>query len=100
MLKSLVVVETSLLRSRQKVRIFSGVNQKSFYNAIFVLNNKSRFLKSSAIRLIELEERLEALEKHSYRVKILLISSPLCSLAKKFLRENRWKIIEVQNGIV
>ncbi len=98
--KSLVKVEPSSLRSRQKVKIFSAVDEKSFYNAIFILNNKSRFLRGSAIKLMELEERLEIAYKHSYRVKILLISSPVCSLAKKFLKENRWKIVEVQNGIV
>jgi len=50
--------------------------------------------------LIELEKKLEILKKHAYKIKILLISSPLCSIAKKFLQENRWKIVEVQNDIV
>jgi len=34
-LKSLVEIEPSMLGSRQKIRIFSGVNEKSFYNVIF-----------------------------------------------------------------
>jgi len=99
-LRKLSKVDISNLKSRQKIQIFSGVDDKRYFIAIFVVQNKSRFIKSSAKRLLELEKKLELLKNHAFKRKILIISSPLCSYAKSFLKESKWKIIEVQNVIV
>lgn len=99
-LKNLCAVDISDLNSRQKIKIFSGVNEKKYFVAVFMIQNKSRFVRNSAKKLLELEEKLESFKNHIYKYKILIISSPLCSQAKSFLKEENWKIIEVQNVVV
>lgn len=99
-LKTIEKIDLVKISSRQKINLFSGVNEAKYYVAIFVITNKSRFIKSNALKLIELEERLEVFMKHTYKNRLLVISSPLCLKAKSFLKENRWKIIEVQDVIV
>ncbi len=94
-LKSLEHIDLSLLKSRKKIEIFSGVDEKKFYNVIFLTKQKSRFLIKNANELNELEKKLENFKKHSYKYKYLIIGSPLCSFAKGYLSDNRWKIIEV-----
>lgn len=99
-LKKIEKIDLSNLNSRQKIDLFSGVNESKYYMAVFMVTNKSRFVKSSAIKLIELEKRLEIYVNHIYKNRVLVITSPLCSKAKSFLKEDKWKIIEVQNVTV
>ena len=80
------------LNSRKKMQIFNAVGVDLNYYAIFIVDGKSRFLKKNAENLIELCSKLIALKDHNFKKKILLISSPLCSKAKTYLKENGWKV--------
>ena len=99
-LKKIEKIDLVNLGSRQKIDLFSGVDEAKYYTAMFLVANKSRFVKSSAIKLMELEKRLEIYVNHIYKNKVLIITSPLCSKAKLFLKEDKWKIIEVENVTV
>ena len=90
--KELNVIEPKELGSRKKIQIYDGIGIDKNYYALFVLNAKSRFLRKNANELIQLLNQLIDLKKHNYKKKILLISSPLCSHAKKLLVENGWSV--------
>ncbi|NQY94295.1 MAG: hypothetical protein HRT43_09040 [Campylobacteraceae bacterium] len=80
------------LKSRKKVRIYDGIGVDKKYYAIFILDAKSRFLRKNANDLMDLCNKLIDLKKHNYKKKELLISSPLCSHAKKLLKDNGWGV--------
>lgn len=80
------------LGSRKKIAIFVATSVEKDYYAIFMVNGKSRFIRKNANDLIELCDKLASFEEHNFKKKELLISSPLCSKAKKFLKENKWSV--------
>lgn len=80
------------LGSRKKIDIFVATSIKSEYYAIFKIEAKSRFIRKNAEDLMELCERLVDFEEHNFKKKELLISSPLCSKAKSFLKDNGWSV--------
>ncbi len=90
-------IDLKFLKSRKKIRLFSGLTQKKYYVSLFFIKQKSRFLVKNANEIIDLEKRLEEYKNHAYKIKYLFISSPMCSKAKSFLRDNRWKIVEVKD---
>ena len=90
--KKLLKIDLKLLGSRKKIELFEGVDTNSNYVAIFKIDQKSRFITKNAKEIEELLEKLIKLKQHNYKKKILLISSPLCSKAKKYLEELKWKI--------
>ncbi|WP_331775670.1 hypothetical protein [Sulfurospirillum sp. 1612] len=96
-LKSLESIDLSLVKTRKKLRIYSGVNEKSFYTVIFQIGQKSRFVKKNAQEIIDLEQKLERAVSHAYKYKYVLIASPLCSLAKKMMKNNGWSVYEVSH---
>lgn len=80
------------LGSRKKIRIFTSTSIQSEYYAIFILDSKSRFIRKNANDLIQMCEELSTYVEHNFKKKELLISSPLCSKAKKFLEEQKWRV--------
>jgi len=82
----------SVLHTRKKLAIFSGVDQKSFYHLIFRTQQKSRFVLKHVHEIIELTHKLELHVKHCYKYKHLLLQVPLCSKAALLLQENGWKV--------
>ena len=90
-------IDLKFLKSRKKVRLFSGLTQKRYYISLFFIKQKGRFLRKNADEIIDLEKRLEEYKNRVYKIKYLFISSPMCSKAKSFLRDNRWKIVEVKD---
>ena len=80
------------LESRKKIAIYSATSVLKDYYAIFIIDAKSRFIRKNAEDLIALCEKLALHEEHNFKKKELLISSPLCSKAKKFLQENKWRV--------
>lgn len=90
--KDIKKVEPKELGSRKKIEIYSATSADSKYYAIFILEAKSRFLRKNADDLMELCEKLSSFEDHNFKHKELLISSPLCSKAKKYLQENKWGV--------
>jgi hypothetical protein len=80
------------LASRKKIQIYTATDIKSAYYAIFIVDSKSRFIRKNANDLLELFEKLKEFKEHNFKHKELLISSPLCSKAKKYLQDNGWRV--------
>ncbi len=90
--KELTEVFPKDLKSRKKIKIYDGIAIDKNYYAIFILDAKSRFLRKNANDLMDLCNKLIDVKKHNYKKKELLISSPLCSHAKKLLKDNGWGV--------
>ncbi len=85
-------IEPKELGSRKKITIYAATSVEKNYYAIFIVDAKSRFIRKNANDLIELCEVLAKYLDHNFKKKELLISSPLCSKAKTFLKENGWSV--------
>lgn len=90
--KEIKKIEPKQLASRKKIEIYVATSVNNEYYAIFILNGKSRFLRKNANDLIAMCESLASLVDHNFKKKELLISSPLCSKAKAYLKENSWGV--------
>jgi len=90
-------IDLSMLNTRKKIQIFSGVTEKRYYISIFIVRQKSRFLIKNAKEIVDLKKRLEDFSNHIYRNRLLVITSPLCTKAKSFLKTEGWKIIEARD---
>lgn len=80
------------LGSRKKIGIYHATSVKKEFYAIFIVDAKSRFLRKNADDLMNLCEILSSNLDHSFKKKVLLVSSPLCSKAKAYLIENKWSV--------
>ncbi|AFL67950.1 hypothetical protein Sulba_0642 [Sulfurospirillum barnesii SES-3] len=89
---SLESIAPKVLKSRKKLAIFSGVDRKSFYHAIFQCEQKSRFISQHADELLHLYAALTLHVNHNYKHKHLLLKAPLCSKAGALLKEKGWII--------
>ncbi len=78
--------------SRKKIDIFVATSVLKEYYSIFIIDSKSRFIKKNAQDLIELNKKLAEYKGHNFKRKELLIFSPFCSKAKRFLEENSWRV--------
>ncbi len=95
--QSLNEIDKKTLGSRKKIDIYEGVDTKSYYAAIFVLVQKSRFLRKNADDLEALLEKLKIVQDHNYKKKLLIYQMPLCSKAKEQMKQDGWILI---NGSV
>lgn len=80
------------LNSRKKIGIFSGTSINKEYVAIFIYDSKSRFIRKNVEDLEQMFNTLVEYKEHNFKKKFLLISSPLCSKAKKILLETKWSV--------
>ena len=80
------------IASRKKLDIYAATSIDSNFYAIFIIDAKSRFIRKNADDLMELCEKLASHLDHNFKKKELLISSPLCSKAKEYLKQNDWKV--------
>ena len=90
--KEIKKIFTKELESRKKIDIYAATSIDSKFYAIFILDSKSRFIRKSANDLMELCEKLAIFLDHNFKKKELLISSPLCSKAKEYLKQNDWSV--------
>lgn len=90
--KEIEKIEPKELGSRKKIEIYIATSIKSEYYAIFIVEAKSRFLRKNADNLMELCSLLSSKVEHNFKKKELLISSPLCSKAKTYLKDNSWRV--------
>jgi len=91
--KELVEVAPKELKIRNKIRIYSALDTKGYYTAIFMVSQKSRLLMKDVIKFEEIYAKLVTYSGHNFKHKILIIDSPLCSKAKKAFGEAAWKIL-------
>jgi hypothetical protein len=90
--KQLNSIDLKELNSRKKLSLYDALDINKAYYAIFIVDAKSRFLRKNVQELEGLLLKLIELKDHNYKKKILLISSPLCSLAKQELKQNGWSV--------
>jgi len=91
--KSLKEIDKKILGSRKKIEIYEGVDTNSYYAAIFILVQKSRFLRKNADELEMLLDKLKVVQDHNYKKKLLIYQMPLCSKAKEMMKESGWILI-------
>lgn len=90
-------IDIKELGSRKKIEIFEAVDMKKEVWAIFVINQNSRFITKNSNELQKLYEDLKRYRNREYKYRLCLISSPICSKAKKSLVDLKWK---VENGLM
>ncbi|RXJ88517.1 hypothetical protein CRV01_12270 [Arcobacter sp. CECT 8983] len=90
--KDIEEVSPKELKSRKKIKIFVATSTNKDYYAIFIVDSKSRFIRKNAEDLMQMEALLAQYKEHNFKKKELIISSPLCSKAKKLLEENKWRV--------
>lgn len=90
--KEIKELEPKDLKSRKKIKIYVATSINKEYYAIFIINSKSRFIKKNAEDLMALFEKLISYEDHNFKKKELLISSAICSKAKKMLEDHKWRV--------
>ena len=90
--KSLKEISPKELGSRKKLKIYLGVNLKSYYAMVIELEKKSRVLRKEAIELMILHEKLEKYIESKITKKYIIIKAPLCSKAKALLQEHGWRV--------
>ena len=89
---SLVIIDKTVLHTRKKMTILSGIDLKSFYHLMFDMEQKSRFVMKNAKEILALEEQVVLHVNHRFKHKHLLLNAPLCSHAQKYLEEEGWRI--------
>jgi hypothetical protein len=92
--KSLHKIDIKTLGSRKKIEIYEGVDTKSYYASIFILSQKSRFLRKNADDLEVIYEKLKQVQDHNYKKKLLIYQMPFCSKAKILMKERGWRFID------
>ncbi len=88
-------IEPKTLGSRKKIQIFDTCNNKNNLISIFVIESKSRFLIKNAKELELLNNKLKITQDHNFKKTLILISSPLCSKAKAYMKDQlKWKVFD------
>ncbi len=82
----------SALGSKKKIKIYSGISLDHKYISVFIVDQKSRFIRKDVVALEDLLAKLKILEDHNFKQNILVISSDICSKSTKILQENNWTI--------
>lgn len=90
--KELEKIEPKIIGSRKKIDIYCGTSINKEFYAIFIIDSKSRFIRKNVEELNILLSKLIEYKEHNFKRKVLLISSPLCSKAKKMLEEQKWSV--------
>ncbi|MGM0622521.1 MAG: hypothetical protein ACQESH_00725 [Campylobacterota bacterium] len=93
--KQFETIDVRSLNSKKKVKIYLGVDQKSYYNVIIAVTKKSRILQKEAIQLNELVNTLENIKGITIKKKHLYLDAPICSKATVKLQQLNWKIHDI-----
>jgi len=80
-------IEKIELNTRKKIKAYLGVNLKNEYCFLVVFEKKSRFLNKDIETLNEILPDIN----FRYKKKILILNSPICSIAKENLKS--WRIL-------
>jgi hypothetical protein len=90
--KSLKEICPKELGSRKKIKLYLGVDLKSYYALVMSIEKKSRILRKEAGELMEFHEKFEKYIDSKITKKYIIIKAPLCSKAKLLLEEHKWKV--------
>ena len=91
LLKDIKALNTSEFSTKKTLDIFWGVDEKKFYNLIFLRTAKSRLLRKEALELEEICKKIETKFQISLKKKIIFYSSEICSKALKELQNSKWR---------
>ncbi|WP_103572027.1 hypothetical protein [Campylobacter concisus] len=91
LLRDLKTIDTKEFSSKKTLEIFWGVDEKKFYNLIFLRTAKSRLLRKEALELEEICKKIETKFQISLKKKIIFYSSEICSKALKELQKSNWR---------
>jgi hypothetical protein len=80
------------IKSRKKIKIFVGTTIDLKFYAVFIMEQKSRFLRKNADELMDLSNNLASFVGHNFKVKELLYKGEMCSKTKEYLKEFGWSI--------
>jgi len=78
---------------KKRYKIYEGVDIKNRYVLIIIIDRKSRFLSRDAESILGTVEIIKEKKDHGYKLIYTLISSPICSKAKKILEDRGYKVI-------
>ncbi len=92
--KSLKPIDPRQLGTRKKIEVYEGVDLSGYYTVIFVMVQKSRFLRKNADELEAIFEKLVLLQAHNYKKRILLYRMPICSKAAAEMKTHGWRLID------
>ena len=92
--KQFTNIEPKLLGSRKRILIYDTCDIKNNLISIFIIQSKTRFLLKNAKEIEVLNDKLKQIKDHNYKKTIILISSPLCSKAKKYMQGLKWKVYD------
>jgi hypothetical protein len=92
-LKKLHKIDNKLLNTRKKIEVYEGVDLKANYVVIFVIKQKSRFLRKDIPPLDLIYENLKTLQDHNFKKKIIIYDMPFCSHAQKELKSEKWRLL-------
>ncbi len=95
--KKLIPIDKRQLQTRKKIKIFEGVDLKSYYFAIFFVEQKSRILTKHVKEIEEIFERLKDFRDHNFKKKIFIYNAPICSKAKEELKKTGWRVINASS---
>lgn len=87
-------IQAKELSSRKKILIYDTCDTNNSLISVFVIDQKSRFLMKNAQEIEILNNSLKLYKDHNFKKTLILISSPLCSKAKKYMKELKWKVYD------
>jgi len=93
--KSLEKLDNKTLGTRAKIDFYKATDVNGYYTLIFNIERKSRVLQKDVLIYEQLVQIISQAVDHNFKFKISLIEAPLCSKAKKLLKENGWKVLIV-----
>ena len=92
--KKFTKIEPKDLGSRKKITIYDTCDNKNNLISIYIISAKSRFLIKNAKELELLNNKLKDFKDHNFKKSLILISSPLCSKAKTYMKDLKWKVYD------
>jgi len=93
--KKIKTIAPTTLNSRKKIDIYFAIDIKGYYNAIILINKKSRILQKEADEIDTIANRLQEYFQCCIKKRYLLLHhAPICSKASKKLIDLGWKIYD------
>ena len=90
--KKLALINNKSLGIRKKIIMYEGVDTQASYLYVAEILQKSRFVRKNVLEIEEILHQVKAKFGHNFKIKIIIIRSPLCSHAKQALKDNGWSI--------
>ncbi len=90
--RSFEPLDPKALGIKKRLELFRGVDLKGSYILVIKITRKSRLLQKEAQQLESLAKEIENRLGHSFKYRYLLIQSPICSKAQKWLEEHGWRV--------